>query len=648
MPERADTSTPLALPQRDTIIVTNTSDGGPGSLRQALIDVKDGDTITFDPIVFPPNAPATIYVNSEELVHIHVSNLTLDASNAGVILDGSQIRGDWVAGLQIVSSSGNRIMGLQISSFPGPGIAISGESRHNVIGGDRDVGVGPYGQGNLLSNNVIGVDLSTEGTTLNTITGNLIGTDAEGTEGLGNERDGISVTEGAHDNIIAPDNIIANNGSASPSSRPSTAGIAGSLDLQANDYPRVQIIARSSGELADNHIGVWFDDYGRYYDTDFVYTNGFKRIRLGSLAGEGQRWITIINAESLSDEVDQKITDYAHAGMKIVLVLASGSGIPFADGIFQTEEDFEQYVEFVGFVVSHFKGRIYAYEVWNEPGHMRPGVYADLVERVAPVIRDGDKEAKIIIGAIQGDWNNGYPGYGEFQRFTVDIDYLNELLQSGVVQMVDGISWHPFYDNIPNDPYYQEYPDLVQGIKDLATSNGFTGEYFADEIMWHTVDEENWDNGPPVSPLVAAKYYLRTITEHRGLGINVTINTFFQEPFMEPIHNICDSLAGAEPDPSTSSVESGDDTNLRQYAFALPDGDKLVSLWINDNAVEQDTGIEVTVTIPGVSVSKAIGIDVLYGFEQELDFEAVNGDLVIRDLLVRDYPLIIKLIVDAP
>src|SRR5262245_56360130 len=31
------------------IVVTNTNDSGPGSLRQALVDANDGDTINFDP-----------------------------------------------------------------------------------------------------------------------------------------------------------------------------------------------------------------------------------------------------------------------------------------------------------------------------------------------------------------------------------------------------------------------------------------------------------------------------------------------------------------------------------------------------------------------------------------------------------------------
>ena len=38
-----------------------------------------------------------------------------------------------------------------------------------------------------------------------------------------------------------------------------------------------------------------------------------------------------------------------------------------------------------------------------------------------------------------------------------------------------------------------------------------------------------------------------------------------------------------------------------------------------------------------------IGIDVLYGFEQELIAETENGNLVIGNLLVKDYPIILRL-----
>ena len=56
---------PFALGQRTpakgnrpatTITVTNGNDSGPGSLRQALADAQDGDTINFDPLCRGRNA----------------------------------------------------------------------------------------------------------------------------------------------------------------------------------------------------------------------------------------------------------------------------------------------------------------------------------------------------------------------------------------------------------------------------------------------------------------------------------------------------------------------------------------------------------------------------------------------------------------
>ncbi len=205
------------------------------------------------------------------------------------------------------------------------------------------------------------------------------------------------------------------------------------------------------------------------------------------------------------------------------------------------------------------------------------------------------------------DGRTGYPGYGEYQRFSLALDYMNELLRSGVVDMVDGISWHPLYDNITSDPYYQDYPQMVQRIKDLAASQGFTGEYFADEILWQTVDEPDWDNGPPVTSSIAGKYFTRAITEHRGLGLNVTINTWFLNQRMEMPRRVRSHqyiifvtlLPGRSRPAMTLSLETEGDANMRYYAFILPDGDRLLALWTNDEAVEEDPGVNTTLTLPG-------------------------------------------------
>ena len=177
----------------DTFVVTSTADSGPGTLRQALLDAQYGDTITFDPVVFPPTTPVTISLTSA-LPQIHQGNLTLDASNAGVILDGTSVPGTWVGGVQVVSN-GNTVQGLQVTNFSGSGIAIGGA--YNTVGGDRGVGTGPSGQGNLTSHNDVGIGLWGSGVYSNTVEGNLIGSDATGAVELGN-RHGVETVSYTH------------------------------------------------------------------------------------------------------------------------------------------------------------------------------------------------------------------------------------------------------------------------------------------------------------------------------------------------------------------------------------------------------------------------------------------------------------------
>jgi hypothetical protein len=198
---------PTSTPESRTLIVTRVEDSGPGTLRQAILDAEAGDTITFDPEVFPPENPASVALSSG-LPAINQGNLTIDASDAGVILDGSLAGGVWTAGIELASND-NIIYGLQVVHFTGPGILINPDARFNTVGGDRSIGSGFLGQGNLFSDTSDGVAINGSD---NTIAGNLIGTDITGTGNLGNRAPGVFLEEDASRNIIGPDNIIAYNG----------------------------------------------------------------------------------------------------------------------------------------------------------------------------------------------------------------------------------------------------------------------------------------------------------------------------------------------------------------------------------------------------------------------------------------------------
>ena len=173
-------------------------------------DAQNGDAITFDPSVFPPDAPETIALSSG-LPELNQGNITIDASDAGVILDGSNIASPEPQHGLAIWSDGNIVRGLQITGFSSAGIGIYGQ--YNIIGGDRSVGDGPMGQGNLISGNgEFGIGLWNEDTSHNTIQGNYIGINMDGTATWGHSRDGIH-SNGAAQNLIT-DNVIGGNGDA--------------------------------------------------------------------------------------------------------------------------------------------------------------------------------------------------------------------------------------------------------------------------------------------------------------------------------------------------------------------------------------------------------------------------------------------------
>ena len=113
------------------IVVTSPADSGPGTLRQALLDAQADDHITFDPVVFPPTSPVTITL-STDLPNITINGLKIDASQAGVLLDGRDLGVS--AGLTIQGADRVTIQGLQILNFS-YGIEIERGASHALIGG---------------------------------------------------------------------------------------------------------------------------------------------------------------------------------------------------------------------------------------------------------------------------------------------------------------------------------------------------------------------------------------------------------------------------------------------------------------------------------------------------------------------------------
>lgn len=245
--------------------VTNTSDSGAGSLRQAILDANANpgtDTINFnipgagphtikplsalptitDPVIIdgytePGSSPNT---NGPGLGINAVLMIELDGTNAGDLVDGLYITaGDsTVRGLVI-----NRFGGGVTGGLGGCGVRVSGNGGNviegNFIGTDINgtVALGNSHIGVLIlwsSNNIIGgttaearnlisanvedgVHIQGDGVTGNVVQGNLIGTDVTGTAALGNSARGVAIFYWASNNMIGGTtagalNVISGNG----------------------------------------------------------------------------------------------------------------------------------------------------------------------------------------------------------------------------------------------------------------------------------------------------------------------------------------------------------------------------------------------------------------------------------------------------
>lgn len=308
---------------------------------------------------------------------------------------------------------------------------------------------------------------------------------------------------------------------------------------------------------------------------------------------------------------------------------------------FKTEEEIQRYLEYVRFIVTHFKDRIHYYEIWNEPDigypfqHIEVADYINLTKRTIPVIREIDPDAKIIVGGVSGFQNPNARAY------------LYEILQSDIMPMVDVVTWHPFFGASPQyedvREYYYEYPSLVQEIKDLASAHGFAGVYSADEMTWRTPLNALADQPWVYSETVAAKYYARAIVMHLGMDVDVGIMV---DPRLMVIRsttgNLCTLMAGAKVENLPVEIQSHA-ANIKNYYFSLPNGDRLIVLYSDGVAVEENIGVASIITIPDFSNWNATGIDVLNGFEQKLITRNENGDLIVRDILIKDYPVIVRL-----
>jgi len=233
----------LGSVQAGTFTVTNTSDAGPGSLRQAILDGNANvglDNIDFN---IPGAGPHTIqplsalptitealiidgYTQSGASSNTNgpgqalntVLKIELDGTNAGPSANGlridagnSNVRGLVINrfgsnGVLIVNKGGNVVEG----NFIGTDVSGTGDLGNGIAGvlivsgaSNNTIGGNTAGARNLISgNDSQGIRIQDGGTAGNLVRGNFIGTDVTGSADLGNFHSGVIIQGGATSNTV--------------------------------------------------------------------------------------------------------------------------------------------------------------------------------------------------------------------------------------------------------------------------------------------------------------------------------------------------------------------------------------------------------------------------------------------------------------
>lgn len=133
----------------------------------------------------------------------------------------------------------------------------------------------------------------------------------------------------------------------------------------------------------------------------------------------------------------------------------------------QSIEDWRTYVRTV---VSRYKGRIQAYEIWNEPNLKdfwsgTTDQMVTLTKEASQIIHAVDPKAIVVSPSATADF--GIPWFEEF-------------LKKGGGQFVDVIGYHFYVNKLP-----EELLPVIQRVRQVISENGL-----ADKPLWNT--EQGW------------------------------------------------------------------------------------------------------------------------------------------------------------
>lgn len=273
--------------------------------------------------------------------------------------------------------------------------------------------------------------------------------------------------------------------------------LLGLFVLTGCDMERLALVpegAKPPPAFGAQYHGLWgnWDDNERAAVLDELAASGATWIRMDIGWQTLQELGPDHHSEWYIDHISRWVDEARARGLNVLGTFWATPG--WAGGHRSAAPDPDQYARAAQFVAGELRGRVSAWQVWNEPNHpsFYSGTatdYAALVRAAYPAFKAGDPDALVVVGG---------PSYN-------DTPWLSEVYTAGISGAYDVMSTHPYMGPADLPP---DTPDTgtiwtinhVRAVHDLMVRNGdgHLPIWFT-EFGWsthaNTPDTPSWNRG---------------------------------------------------------------------------------------------------------------------------------------------------------
>ncbi|MBC7231291.1 MAG: beta-galactosidase [Actinobacteria bacterium] len=350
-------------------------------------------------------------------------------------------------------------------------------------------------------------------------------------------------------------------------------------------------------------------------------------------------------------------------GVKLLGIL--GAAPPWANGGQDWRyppTDLEAWRGYVRTVAARYRGRVAAWEVWNEENihafwmpEPDPEAYLELLAAASAEIRAADPSAAVVMGGVAG----------------LGPDYLDACLSLGAAEYIDAIAYHPYAETVgeegqPPEDTYRPKERLCRNL--VAFVHWLVSLYTAKDLqVWIT--EVGWPTSPEapsgVDEDTQADYLLRTLINYASTDVDRVIwfnlrDTHLNDwdrygllrrdftpkasyAFYSTFTRVLGAAAGI--DNATVSFSCSRPQTLEAHCFRMAGGGLALSAWKSDDAADS---LSFTVNDPDYADPQRV--DPLSGATSALAGTSRDaaGRITVSGLPVGKRPVIVTLERGAP